>query len=105
MDIIKLTGENFDEVLSTRSITSAVGFLAERCGACEMFRKVLEESADEFSDVLFCVVNADNEEELAERYYVCRFPTLLIFNGTEEKTRYEGLCGKAKLGELLGDRI
>ena len=105
MDIIKLTGENFDEVLSTPTITAAVGFLAEKCGACEMFRKVLAESADDFSDVLFCTVNADNEEELAERFYVCRFPTLIVFNGTEERTRYEGLCGKATLGELLRDRI
>ena len=101
MDIIKLNGENFEETLSTRGVTAAVDFYAERCGASRMLRRVFSQCAKEHPEILFCSVNADNEEELAYESGVNVFPTVILYESGREVARQEGLCGKQILDELF----
>ncbi len=99
---IELTSENFEtEVL--KSVTPViVDFWAEWCGPCRMMAPVIEEIADERSDIKVCKLNVDDEPELANRYEVSAIPTVLCFKDGEVAASSIGYKPKeALLAELL----
>ena len=82
-----------------------VDFYATWCGPCKMISPVLEELANEISDVKFLKVDVDQESELAQRYSVMSIPTIVILKdgklldkvlGFQPKTALEAMINKAR---------
>ena len=78
-----------------------VDFWAEWCGPCRMVGPVVEEIAQEKAGALKVVkLNVDDNPETARKYRVMSIPTIMVFEGGDEKKRLVGARGKS---QLLGD--
>jgi thioredoxin 1 len=79
-----------------------VDFTAPWCSPCRALKPILRELALEQRDRLdVVVVDADESPQLAARYGVRAFPTLLVFIGGEEVARNVGLLSKQQLRKLV----
>ena len=101
MAALKLTKDNFQaEVLEAKG-TVLVDFWASWCGPCKMIGPIIDQIADERSDVKVCKVNVDEEQELAVQFKVMSIPTLLVFKDGELKTQSLGAKPKAAILSML----
>ena len=100
MSVQKLNQNNFNNAIATG--TALVDFYADWCGPCRMVSPVVDEIAEERSDIAFGKVNVDDENALAMKYGVMSIPTLIVFKDGQEKTRIVGARPKAAiLAELV----
>ena len=101
MAALKITKDNFQaEVLEAKGIV-LVDFWASWCGPCKMIGPIIDQIADERSDVKVCKVNVDEEQELAVQFKVMSIPTLLVFKDGELKTQSLGAKPKAAILSML----
>lgn len=96
---LKLTKENFDEVIKSGEKT-LVDFWAPWCGPCRMLGPIIEEIANEVPNQVG-KVNVDEEEELAAKYGVSSIPTVIVFQNGKEVARTVGYQPKANFLKLL----
>jgi len=80
--VITLTKDNFDEVIKSHKLT-LVKFYATWCMHCKAlapdYINAAEILARDGEDFVLAEVNAEEESELAEKYDVTGFPTLVLF--------------------------
>jgi thioredoxin 1 len=83
-----------------------VDFWAEWCGPCRMVGPVVEEIASEQAGALKVVkLNVDDSPETARKYRVMSIPTLMVFDGGDEKKRIVGARGKGQLMDDISEFI
>ncbi len=80
MSALHVTKGNFDEEVLNSDKPVLVDFWAPWCGPCQMLTPIIEELADEQTDVKICKVNVDEEPELAMDFQVVNIPTLVVMN-------------------------
>ena len=90
----KLNNENFESVILYCSGTALVDFYADWCGPCKMVSPIVDEIADECTDITVGKVNVDESNTLAVQYNVASIPTLIVFNDGKEHTRMVGYRSK-----------
>lgn len=95
MSELKLNVLNFEDVISEGVVL--VDFYADWCGPCKMIAPVIEEIANERSDITVGKLNVDNDSEIAARFNVFSIPTLIIFEDGNEKTRLVGYKPKDEI--------
>lgn len=83
MSVINVTKENFDKAISVSDKVVVIDFFATWCGPCKMLAPVVEQAAEELSDVSFYKVDIDESMELAQRYQVMSVPTLIFLKNGE----------------------
>ena len=72
MSVVKLTVENFEqEVLQAEKLV-LVDFYADWCGPCKMMSPIVDEIAEEESEIKVCNINIDQAMEIAQKYRVTR---------------------------------
>ena len=102
MSVTALTKETFESEVLKASKPVLVDFWASWCGPCKMLSPMIDQVAEELSDVKVCKINIDDQPELAQKFGVMSIPTLLVFeNGKVTKTSV-GLIPKPRILELLG---
>lgn len=90
----KLNTQNFaDEVLNAPG-TALVDFYADWCGPCKMVAPVVDEIAEERTDISVGKVNVDESAELAKQYRVMSIPTLIVLKDGKEAARMIGYTPK-----------
>lgn len=99
MDIIN-TVEEYDALLANnRSVF--VDFYADWCGPCKMLGPVVEQVANENTDVHFAKVNIDALPSIAERYGIMSIPTLLSFKEGKQVGSGVGFMPKDAVQEIV----
>ena len=78
-----------------------VDFWASWCGPCRMVAPILEEIANERSDVKVCKINVDEEPELAGRYNVMSIPTMIVVKEGQVVNQAVGARPKSQILSLL----
>jgi thioredoxin 1 len=79
-----------------------VDFWAEWCGPCHAIAPVLDQIAEERSDLRVVKLNIDEEPTVAQRYGVMSIPTLILFKDGEPAAAAVGAMPKSMLEEKLG---
>ena len=95
MSVLKLKNKDFDTAI--QSGIALVDFYADWCGPCKMMSPIVDEIADEHTDVTVAKVNVDESSELASRFGVVSIPTLIIFKNGKESNRIIGARPKAAI--------
>ena len=97
-----LTAATFDEEIGASTVPVVVDVWAEWCPPCKALAPVLEGLAAELAGrVRFAGVDGDAEPELAARFSVLSFPTLLVFDEGRLVHRLVGARGRGHLLEEL----
>lgn len=101
MSVVKLTVENFEqEVLQAEKLV-LVDFYADWCGPCKMMSPIVDEIAEEESEIKVCNINIDQAMEIAQKYRVMSIPTFIAFKNGEEAGRQIGAVSKGELLSLI----
>ena len=95
MSVLKLKNKDFDTAI--QSGFALVDFYADWCGPCKMMSPIVDEIADERTDITVAKVNVDESSELASRFGVVSIPTLIIFKNGKESNRIIGARPKAAI--------
>ena len=101
MSAIQVNKDNFQEVVLNSDKPVLVDFWASWCGPCRMVAPILEEIANERSDVKVCKINVDEEPELASRYNVMSIPTMLVVKEGQVVNQAVGARPKSQILSLL----
>ena len=102
MAVITITKENFAQEVLQSEKPVLLDFWASWCGPCRMLSAIVDEVAEERSDVKVGKVNVDEQPELAGEFGVMSIPTLLVFRGGKLVNQAVGARPKAGVLALLG---
>lgn len=103
MSEIKITKQNFDEVVKNSQKPVLVDFWATWCGPCKMIEPIIEKIAEEHADTLTVgKINVDEEAELAIAYDVMSIPTLLYFENGEVTNKAIGYMTEDEILKKFG---
>ena len=79
-----------------------VDFWAPWCGPCQMQGPIIDDMADELTDVKVCKVNVDENPDLAKKYRVMSIPNLVVIENGALKAQEVGVHDRAGILDMLG---
>ena len=101
-NILDLTDESFEELVTTSDKPLMVDFWAPWCGPCKAIAPSVEALAGEYGDqVTFAKVNVDDNPLSPSKFGVQAIPTLIFFKNGEIAEQITGMVAKEKLEETL----
>lgn len=99
-----LTSTTFDEALAAAEMPLVVDLWAQWCPPCHALAPVLDAiAADHAGKLRIVKVDVDAHPDVARRFDVMSFPTLLVFDGGQLVRRLVGARGKQHLLAELSD--
>ncbi len=78
-----------------------VDFFATWCGPCQMLSPIIDQLANEVTDVKICKVDIDKAEELTNEYGVEVVPTLILFENGQVVKSVSGVMAKPAILNML----
>ncbi|MBO6099652.1 MAG: thioredoxin [Prevotella sp.] len=98
---IKITDDNYSDILSQDRLV-VIDIWATWCGPCQRLAPIIAQVAEEYGDqAVIGKYNAENNEELLERFGVRNIPTILFIKNGEVLDRLTGAVNAAKIKELI----
>ena len=104
MAVVTITKENFEQEVLQSTKPVLLDFWASWCGPCRMLSPIVDEVAEERTDVKVGKVNVDEQPELAGEFGVMSIPTLLVFEQGKLVRQAVGARPKAGVLDLLGKK-
>ena len=101
MEIIKVNSQNFEEEVIKSEKPVLIDFYADWCGPCKMLSPIIDEIAEENSEIKVVKVNVDDSQDLAMKYQVMSIPTLVVIKDGKEVNRSVGLIDKTDVISLI----
>ena len=101
MSVLEVTTQTFQQEVLKSNIPVLIDFYADWCGPCKMLSPVVEEVAQENTDIKVVKINVDNAQELAVKYQIMSIPTLVVEKGGNEVTRSVGVVSKTEILEMI----
>ena len=101
MAVITITKENFEAEVLKSAQPVLLDFWAAWCGPCRMLSPIVDEVAEERTDVKVGKVNVDEQPDLAAEFGVMSIPTLLVFQNGRLVNQAVGARPKSGVLALL----
>ncbi|MFR4008015.1 MAG: thioredoxin [Christensenellales bacterium] len=101
MALITLTKDNFEQEVLQAKQPVLVDFWASWCGPCRMLSPIVDQLAEELTEIKVGKINVDEQPELAEQFRVMTIPTLLVFKNGEKVLSSVGVKPKQQIIEML----
>lgn len=101
MSTLKITKQNFDEEVLKSDKIVLLDFWASWCGPCKMVSPILEEIANENTDIKVGKVNVDEQPELASAFEVMSIPTLVVMKDGKAIKNMVGARPKSAILSML----
>ena len=101
MAVIEITKENFEAEVLRSAQPVLLDFWAAWCGPCRMLSPIVDEVAEERSDVKVGKVNVDEQPELAQAFGIASIPTLLVIRNGRTVNRAVGVRSKEEILQML----
>ena len=99
--VVKLTQDTYENEVMKAEGTILVDFYADWCGPCKMQGPIVEQLAEERTDVKFCKLNIDEAMPIAMSLGITSIPTIMVVKDGEITFKQAGLMQKAQLNALL----
>ena len=101
MSAIRFNEDNFHRARENEGL-SLLDFYADWCGPCRMVLPIVDEIANERSDLLVGKINVNDNPDLAREFGVMSIPTLVVMKNGKVINRASGARSKAQILELVG---
>lgn len=101
MSVINLTNLNFEQEVMQSDKPVLIDFFATWCGPCTMVSPLVDEIAQQRSDIKVCKVDVDDQGELASRFGVSSIPMLVVMKNGKVTAQNVGAVPKEKILELV----
>ena len=101
MAVVTITTENFAQEVLHSDKPVLLDFWASWCGPCRMLSPVVDEVAEERTDVKVGKVNVDEQMELAMRFQVSSIPMLVVFKDGKAVAKSVGYRPKSEIAAMV----
>lgn len=101
MAVINITKENFEQEVLKSDKTVLLDFWATWCGPCQMVSPIVDEIAEERSDIKVGKINVDEQPELSIQFGVMSIPMLVVMKDGEVVNKAVGARPKEDILGLL----
>ena len=100
--MVKVINEdNFDAEVLSSGKTCLIDFFATWCGPCKIMSPIVDEIAEEMSDVTVGKVDVDEAGDLAMQFGIMSIPTILVFKNGEIAETFIGVTDKESIVNAL----
>ena len=101
MAVVTITKDNYQAEVLQSDKPVLLDFWASWCGPCRMLSPIVDEVADERTDIKVGKVNVDEQPELAGEFSVMSIPTLVVMKDGQAVNRSVGAIPKEMVLALL----
>ena len=101
MSVLEFTDSNFEEEVLKSDKTVLIDFYADWCGPCKMMSPIVDEIAEENTNIKVGKVNVDDNMEVAEKYQIMSIPTIMVVKGGEVTKQFVGVTSKSEIEEAI----
>lgn len=101
MAVITITKENFQSEVVQSDKPVLLDFWATWCGPCRMVSPIVDQIADERSDIKVGKINVDEQPELAQQFRIISIPTLIVMKDGQIANKAVGAMPKEEILALL----
>ena len=97
MSAINIDRSNFSQEVLQSDKPVLLDFWAAWCGPCRRVSPIIEEIANERTDIKVCKVNVDEQPELASQFRIMSIPTLMVVEDGKVVNEVRGAVPKHKI--------
>ncbi len=101
MSVIQIDQDNFQNEVMNADRPVLLDFYADWCGPCRMVGPIIDEIAEERSDIKVGKINVDRESALAEQFGVFSIPALVVIKNGEIVNQAVGAQPKERILSML----
>lgn len=101
MAVITITKENFQSEVVQSDKPVLLDFWATWCGPCRMVSPIVDQIADERSDIKVGKIDVDEQPELAQQFRIISIPTLVVMKDGQIANKAVGAMPKEEILALL----
>ena len=101
MSAITITKENFENEVLKSDKPVLIDFWASWCGPCMMVSPLVDEIAEENSNIKVGKINVDEQPELSASFRIESIPTLIVIKNGKMTAKSIGAVPKSEIINLI----